>query len=270
MKKYNFNANEVTKSLINWIRDWFEVNGKGCNAVIGLSGGKDSTIVAALCVAALGADRVIGVAMPDGNQGLNEADDIANYLGIKFLVAPITELTTSLKRMFAINHTEGSWDFTMSPQSEQNVPPRARMMTLYAISQSNNGRVIGTCNYSESYLGYFTIYGDGASDVEPIGNLTVTELLQIGDVLGLPKQWTYKTPDDGLPMSTNDETKLGFTYATLDKYIRGIEMPDADIKKKIDTRHYANVFKLEKVKMFEHPQISVVDSITRMAFLNSK
>lgn len=130
-------------------------------------------------------------------------------------------------------------------QTEQNIPPRLRMVTLYAISQSVDGRVMGTCNLSENYIGYFTKYGDGAADVEPLANLTVTELLQIGDVMGLPYEWVHKVSSDDLPHSKSDEEKFGFSYEVLDKYIRGIETPDRYTVLKIDTMHMHNMFKLQ-------------------------
>lgn len=250
---YNFNAKETKERLINWIKDWFERNGKDCNAIVGLSGGKDSTIMAALCVEALGKERVIGVGMPDAGQDLHGADKVAEYLGIRFLEANIGGMTTALRKMFE-GFKEGDgrpWGFEMTVQAEQNMPPRLRMVTLYAISQSNNGRVMGTCNLSENYIGYLTKFGDGASDVEPLAELTVTELLQIGDEMGIPYQWVHKVPTDDLPHSKTDEEKFGFTYATLDKYIRGLETPPADIKEKIDRMHRNNLFKLQPVETFK-------------------
>lgn len=246
------NTKETTEKLIHWINNWFNSNGKDCNAVIGLSGGKDSTIVAALCVAALGKDRVIGVAMPDGKQSLNGADEIAKYLGIRFIIAPITDITSSVKRLFAMSKTEDTypWWFDMSKQSEQNIPPRARMLTLRAIAQSNNGRVSNNCNLSEDYLGYFTIAGDGDGDFAPLANLTVTEIKEIGDYLGLPKEWVHKTPDDGLPNSSSDEAKFGFSYETLDKYIRGVEVPSLEVKERIDKWHNSILYKLQPIASF--------------------
>lgn len=234
-----------------WIREWFEKNGQGCNAIVGLSGGKDSTIMAGLCVEALGKERVIGVGMPDTGQDLHGADEIADYFGIRFIVANIGGMTTALRQMFAAGEHDGSWWFNMSKQAEQNMPPRLRMVTLYAISQSNNGRVMGTCNLSENYVGYLTKFGDGASDVEPMAELTVTELLQIGDLMGIPAKWVHKVPTDDLPHSMGDEAKFGFSYATLDKYIRGIETPTPEIKEKIDRMHRNNLFKLQKVDCFK-------------------
>lgn len=234
-----------------WIREWFEKNGQGCNAIVGLSGGKDSTVMAGLCVEALGKERVIGVGMPDTGQDLHGADEIADYFGIRFIVANISGMTTALRQMFAAGEHDGSWWFNMSKQAEQNMPPRLRMVTLYAISQSNNGRVMGTCNLSENYVGYLTKFGDGASDVEPMAELTVTELLQIGDLMGIPAKWVHKVPTDDLPHSMGDEAKFGFSYATLDKYIRGIETPTPEIKEKIDRMHRNNLFKLQKVDCFK-------------------
>lgn len=223
---------KLTENCIQWIKDWFEENGPTCNAIIGISGGKDSTVVAKLCVEALGADRVIGVAMPDEGQSLNDADKICEYLGIKFIVAPINGITSAVTQYS--KHTT---------QAFQNVPPRARMIMIYAISQTNNGRVIGTTNLSEFYVGYFTRYGDGGTDVEPIGNLTVTEVLEIGDYLGLPYEWVHKTPDDGLPHSSPDEEKLGFTYKELDEYIRNGVEPENTKLDKIIQMHTKNLFK---------------------------
>lgn len=250
---YNFNALETKNRLIQWLRDWFERNGKGCNAVVGLSGGKDSTIMAALCAEALGKERVIGVGMPDSGQDLHGADEVAAHLGIRFIVANIGPMTQGLRAVFEVGKKSGHacWQGGMSVQAEQNMPPRLRMVTLYAISQSNNGRVMGTCNLSENYIGYFTKYGDGASDVEPLAELTVTELLEIGDLMGIPYKWVHKVPTDDLPHSKTDEEKIGFTYATLDKYIRGLETPPADIKEKIDRLHRQNAFKLKPVETFK-------------------
>ena len=246
--KYNFNAKEVKDKLIVGIQKWFKENGDGCNAIIGLSGGKDSLIVAKLCVEALGAERVIGIGIPDSKQSLNEADEIAEWLGIKFHVINIGAITSTLKMLI---ENDG---VTLSEQSEQNIPPRVRMLTLYAVSQSNNGRVIGTCNASENYIGYFTKYGDGASDFEPIAELTVHELYQIGDELGIPKKWTYKTPDDGLPNSQPDEKKFekkGFNYEKLDNYIRLGTSGDAIADAAIEKMHSQNAFKLKPVEVIK-------------------
>lgn len=239
-KPYAFNAEHTRDELVKWIRNWFEKNGKGCNAVIGLSGGKDSTIVAALCAEALGADHVIGVAMPDEGQGLNDAYEIAKHLGIRFINAPIGGLTSVFKQM---HYELGDDAFNWSEQSEQNIPPRLRMTMLYAIAQTVDGRVANTCNLSENYIGYETIFGDAAGSFGPLSNLTVTEVYAIGDLLGLPEKWVHKTPDDGLPNSSPDEEKFGFSYAALDKYIRGGECDDTSVRGKIDKMHKVSEFK---------------------------
>ena len=239
----NFNAKEVKNKLVQGIRDWFEKNGKDCKACIGLSGGKDSTIVAALCAEALGKENVIGVAIPDKGQGLNDADEIAKYLGIQFKSVGIDKITEQIKSDL---YYYGS--VRLSEQAEQNIPPRVRMLVLYAISQSFNGRVIGTCNASENYIGYFTKYGDGASDFEPVAELTVHELYQIGDALGIPKKWVYKVPDDGLPHSCADDEKfekMGFNYEKLDKYIRDGTSGDEVADNAITRMHEMNLFKMK-------------------------
>lgn len=212
---YNFKVEATYVSLISWIRKWFDENCKNCNAIIGMSGGKDSTIVAKLLVDAIGKERVIGVGMPDGDQSLNEADKICEWLGIQFKIVNIGPVCDAERKQI-----EFFKDIKLTKQAIQNIPPRIRMTTLYAIAQSYNGVPINTCNLSENWIGYSTIYGDAAGAMSPLHNLTVTEILQLGDYMGIPENWVHKTPDDGLPHSSPDEEKLGFTYAALDKWIR--------------------------------------------------
>ena len=242
-----FDANKTKEQLIVWIREWFERNGPGCNAIVGVSGGKDSTIVAALCKEALGADRVIGISMPDKNQGVNDADEICNFLGIRYMRISIEEVTAAMSR---ICDGTGVNAFELSHQAQQNIPPRVRMMVEYAVGQTYNGRVSCNCNLSEDWIGYSTRWGDASGDFSAFANLTVTEVRQIGHALGLPSKWVEKTPDDGLPHSSPDEVKFGFTYETLDKYIRGIETPPEDIRLKIDNMHAKNLFKLKMPEGF--------------------
>ena len=242
-----FNAEKVKNECVLWIRDFFEKNGKGCNAVVGISGGKDSSVAAALCVEALGKDRVIGVLMPQGEQhDIDKAFQLVNHLGIKHYVINIKDAVDGI-----MNNLPSQ--LSVTPQTIQNIPPRIRMSTLYAVSQSENGRVCNTCNLSEDWVGYSTRYGDSVGDFSPMSFLTVTEVKQIGHLLGLPADLVEKVPIDGLCGKT-DEENLGFTYAELDRYIREGIIEDEEKKKNIDTRHKNNLFKLELMPSFK-PEI---------------
>ncbi|MCR5653125.1 MAG: NAD(+) synthase [Ruminococcus sp.] len=237
-----FNAEKVKNECVQWIRDFFENNGRDCNAVLGISGGKDSSIVAALCVEALSRDRVIGVLMPNGEQAdIDKALLLVDFLKIKHYVVNIKE---------AVDGIINSIPFELSEQSRTNLPPRIRMSTLYAISQSNNGRVANTCNLSEDWVGYSTRYGDSVGDFSPCSNITVDEMKQIGRLLGLPAALVDKVPTDGLCGQT-DEEKLGFTYAELDRYIRTGEIDNPESKEKIDRLHKMNLFKLSVMPSFD-------------------
>jgi len=248
MKEYNFNAKEVKDRVVQWIRDWFEANGKGCNAVIGISGGKDSSIVAGLCVEALGKDRVIGVTMPNGVQkDISDSMKLINHLGIKYCCVNIGETYNSL--MKEVKEQLATIGKDVANQTVINMPPRLRMTALYAVSQSCNGRVANTCNLSEDWVGYSTRYGDAAGDFSPLGGLTVQEVKAVGKELGLPIELIEKTPSDGL-CGKSDEDNLGFTYATLDKYIRTGVCEDSVIKAIIDDKHVKNLFKLEPIPHF--------------------
>ncbi len=238
-----FNAIEVKNKCVEWIRDFFEESGKGCNAIVGISGGKDSSIVAALCVEALGKDRVMGVLMPNGEQSdISYSYFLCGNLGIKFVTVPIEDAVNGV-----LNAMKENMD--ISDQTLINLPARIRMSTLYAVSQSMNGRVANTCNLSEDWVGYSTRYGDAAGDFSPLSNLTVTEIKQIGRVLGLPDDLIDKVPSDGLCGKT-DEDNLGFTYDALDRYIRTGEIEDGEVKKRIDTMHEKNLFKLQLMPSF--------------------
>ncbi len=239
-----FNAEKVKNQCVEWIRKFFEENGPGCNAVVGISGGKDSSIAAALCVEALGKDRVIGVLMPQGEQhDIDMAYLLVNHLGIKHYEINVKDAIDSLLK----NMPE---DLPVSVQTKTNIPPRVRMTTLYAVSQSVNGRVVNTCNLSEDWVGYSTRYGDAAGDFSPMSHLTVTEVKEIGRLLGLPEVLVEKVPIDGLCGKT-DEENLGFTYAELDVYIRTGEIADKDKKELIDRKHKMNLFKLEMMPSFK-------------------
>lgn len=239
-----FDAVKIKNECVEWIREFFEKNGKGCNAVVGISGGKDSSVAAALCVEALGKDRVIGVLMPCGEQhDIDMAQLLVDHLGIKHYVINVKAAVDGI-----INSLPE--DLTITSQTVQNVPPRIRMSTLYAVSQSVNGRVVNTCNLSEDWVGYSTRYGDSVGDFSPMSFLTVTEVKAIGRVLGLPDVLVDKTPIDGLCGKT-DEENLGFTYTELDRYIREGIIEDVEKKEIIDRKHKANLFKLEFMPCFK-------------------
>ncbi|MBQ9113531.1 MAG: NAD(+) synthase [Clostridia bacterium] len=241
-----FNVEKTTQEAIQWIQDWFEKNGKGCNAVIGISGGKDSSIVAALCVKALGKERVIGVLMPNGEQAdIDCSKQLVAHLGIPYYVCNIK------KAVDGVLESLNAAGLEISRQTVVNLPPRIRMSTLYALSQSMNGRVANTCNLSEDWVGYSTRYGDAAGDFSPLGKLTVQEVKAIGKYLKLPENLVDKVPSDGLTDRT-DEDNLGFTYAMLDKYIRTGVCDDVEKKAKIDRLHVMNEFKLKPIPCYEY------------------
>ena len=239
-----FDTERITKDCIDWIKDFFDKNGKCCNAVVGISGGKDSSTVAALCAEALGRERVIGVLMPCGDQhDIDMAYMLVNHLGIKHYTVNIKD---------AVDGTLNALpkDLELTAQTRTNLPARIRMATLYAVAQSVNGRVANTCNLSEDWVGYSTRYGDAAGDFSPLSHITVTEIREMGYYLGLPKELVEKTPIDGLSGKT-DEDNLGFSYAVLDKYIRQGILPDGKTKELIDTKHKNNLFKLELMPSFK-------------------
>ncbi len=242
-----FDAKLVKDQCVEWIRDFFKNNGPDCNAVVGISGGKDSSIAAALCVEALGKERVIGVLMPQGEQhDIDMAYLLVNHLGIKHYEVNVKEAIDGILQNLPK-------EIEITSQTVQNIPPRIRMTTLYAVSQSCNGRVCNTCNLSEDWVGYSTRYGDSVGDFSPMSNLTVTEVKEIGYLLGLPKELVDKTPIDGL-CGKSDEENLGFTYKELDVYIRTGEIADKTKKELIDKKHKTNLFKLALMPCFK-PEI---------------
>ena len=237
-----FDPDKTKERCIRWIQDFFEENGKGCNAVVGISGGKDSSVVAALCAEALGKERVIGVLMPNGHQhDIDVSRKLVEHLGIKSYTVDIHD---------AVEGVTNAIPFELSTQSRTNLPARIRMATLYAVSQSNNGRVANTCNLSEDWVGYATRYGDGAGDFSPLSHLTVQEVKAIGRSLGLPEIFVEKVPEDGLSGKT-DEDNLGFTYKVLDRYIREGVIDDPEAKERIDRLHALNLFKLQPMPFFD-------------------
>lgn len=252
----DFDATKAKNEIVKWIREWFDKNGRDCNAIIGISGGKDSSVVAALCVEALGKDRVLGVLMPQGEQSdIGDAYALVNHLGIDSITVDIQDAVGDIVCSIfngLIGNTVLGKNFQtissddISEQSRINLPPRVRMATLYAVSQSFNGRVANTCNLSEDYVGYSTRWGDSVGDFSPIANFTTDEVVAIGLMCGLPEELVVKTPADGLCGKT-DEDNLGFSYAVLNKYIRTGECENEYVRHRIDSLHNKNLFKLKPI-----------------------
>ena len=231
--------------LEKWFKDWFEKNGKDSPMVIGVSGGKDSTVCLKLGIKYLGKDRVVPVLMPNGTQAdIQDSIDICKEFGVE----PITvNIGPAYDALFdAINIGK---DLNECKVYTTNTPARLRMATLYGIAAAVNGRVVNTCNLSESIVGWETYGGDGFGDFAPIGKLTKTEVVALGDYLGINQKWTHKTPSDGMCGAT-DEDKLGFTYETLDNYIRKGIMPKA--KETLD-----RIMFLHKKSHFKHENIRI-------------
>ncbi|MCR5235351.1 MAG: NAD(+) synthase [Lachnospiraceae bacterium] len=248
---YEFDAEKVKNECVKWIQDFFKENGPGSPAVLGISGGKDSTVTAALCVEALGRDRVIGVLMPNGVQAdINDSIEVVEHLGIRNYTIDISGAVNALLKEMDEKGIE------ITDQSRINLPPRIRMSTVYAVSQCHNGRVANTCNLSEDWVGYSTRYGDAAGDFSPLAHLTVAEVKQIGRLLNVPHHLVDKVPSDGLCGKT-DEDNLGFTYEVLDRYIREGVIDDPATKALIDRKHALNLFKLKMMPGFESASLKV-------------
>lgn len=250
---YEFKATEVKDQCVEWIRSWFRENGDGCKAVIGISGGKDSSVVAALCVEALGKDRVIGVLMPNGKQSdIQDSYNLVDALGIRFANINIMSAIEGVYSGIRDNNFLYKGDamhIELSEQAEINLPSRIRMASLYAVSQSCNGRVANTCNLSEDWVGYSTRWGDSVGDFSPLAQLTSEEVSEVGFACGLPRELTHKVPSDGLCGKT-DEDNLGFTYAVLNRYIREGVCEDKAAKQRIDFLHQKNMFKMRPIPHF--------------------
>lgn len=237
--------------IVEWIKEYFNANGPQSKAVIGISGGKDSSVVAALCVEALGKDRVYGVLMPCGEQpDIDVAYDLVNHLGIEHTVINIKPTVEAL-RLSLIDNL-----FSLSEQTLVNLPARIRMTTLYGVAQTIGGRVANTCNKSEDWIGYSTKYGDAAGDFSPLAEYTVSEVKAIGRELGLPEKFIEKVPSDGLCGKT-DEENLGFTYDELDKYIMfGIV---SEHQNEIDRKHLYNLHKMRLMPRCENDNPHVLN-----------
>ncbi len=246
-----FDAADAAGAAIKWIREWFEINGPGCRAVVGISGGKDSSIAAALCVRALGKDHVTGVMMPNGEQtDIDMARLLIKHLDIESYTVNINGAFNSLISRLR------SAGIEVSADSIINLAPRLRMSVLYAVAQSRNGRVVNTCNLSEDWVGYSTRYGDSAGDFSPLSCFTTAEVRAIGRELGVPSVLIEKVPTDGVS-GMSDEEKLGFTYEELDRYIRTGEIDDPAVRERIDRMHEKNLFKLKYMDSFKYSGVEV-------------
>jgi len=239
-----FDAAKIKDDVVNWVRKYFEENGKDCNAVVGISGGKDSSVTAAICAQALGAQRVYGVLMPQGNQyDIGYSRELVAHLGIKHFCINIKDSVDALLSSVK----EGG--VSANRQALINIPARIRMTTLYAVSAVVNGRVANTCNLSEDWIGYATKYGDAAGDFSPLSQMTVREVRLVGRELALPSKIIEKVPEDGLS-GLSDEENIGFPYEVLDRYIREGVCEDAAVREKIDRLHEINLHKLKPMPHF--------------------
>ena len=243
-----FTIEEECENIVNWIKEYFVKNGPDSKAIIGISGGKDSTVAAALCVKALGADRVIGILMPQGVQpDINDAKRVCEFLGIRSYEINIGDacaaLYQSIDKGYDYDHC-----IVLNQAVSTNLPARIRMTTLYAMAAELGGRVCNTCNRSENYVGFSTKYGDHAGDFAPLEEYTVREVLEIGDALGLPYDLVHKIPSDGM-CGHSDEAKLGFSYELLDAYILDGVVPEYEALKLIEQAHNRNLHKIHSVQI---------------------
>lgn len=241
----NFSAELAKNGVVTWIRNKMNSFGSDSKCVIGISGGKDSSVVAALCVEAIGKERVHGVMIPDGEQAdIDYAEELIAHLGIHRHLCNILVPCREIKRVVELDMGE------VSETAMINMPARMRMLTLYMVAQTlSNAYVVNTCNLSEDWVGYSTWHGDSAGDFSPLARFTSDEVVAIGDACGLPYHLTHKVPSDGLCGKT-DEENLGFTYRTLNKYLR-LNSIDKETKARIDALHWKNKFKLQSLDSYQ-------------------
>ena len=250
------NIPKLTTEIIQWIRNWFtNESGNAKGIIIGISGGKDSTIVAKLCCEAIGNDKVFGVLMPNGEQNdINDAIEVCKILDIRYRLVNINQTVQAFEDTIRYSGLYNDKNSTtsilpLSAHTKTNIAPRIRMSVLYAIGQEMNYRVVGTGNASERFIGYFTKWGDGACDFNPIGNLLTDTIIDIGDYLKLPYHLVHKTPADGLCGKT-DEDNLGYSYDVVNHIVRHGTFADKGIERKVFNMHAYNLHKLKDIPMF--------------------
>lgn len=255
-KRYEFNALEVLTDLKNWVKKYFAENGSDAPAVVGISGGKDSTIAAALLAEVLGKDRVIGVMMPQGEQrDIEAAQEVcARYCG-RVIELNIGDICNTFFKTFDSSLLEKNNGVV------SNTPPRIRMAMLYAVAAATNGRVCNTSNLSERIVGWSTKWGDACGDFAPLAQLTVSELLKIGKLLKIPEHLNFKIPEDGLT-GKSDEENLGVSYNSIDKYIRKIALDT------ISAKEYATIVKRERMSF--HKWCTQIDTFWPLVYFDEK
>ncbi len=230
-------------NVINWIKEYFKENADAQGAVIGLSGGKDSSVVSKLLVEALGKDKVFGVLMPNGVQkDIDDSLKLVEFLGIEYQVVNIQEAYDGILNAIGEDN--------ISKQGKINISPRLRMTTLYAIASSKNYRVAGTGNKSEGFVGYTTKWGDNAHDFNPIATLNTEEVVALGDALGLPHELAHKTPSDGIS-GLSDEDNLGFTYKQINTFMEKGTTGNTELDQKISMTNKRNLHKSNPIPFFK-------------------
>lgn len=238
MAKRIIDAEKEIQHIVDEIKHYFVNNGnENTKAVIGISGGKDSTIAAALLVRALGSERVVGVMMPNGTQSdLHDAQEVCDILDIEAYTINIHDPLALMYNQLLSVHDAGN----MPEAVTTNAPARMRMVALYSVAAIVGGRVINTGNASEFYVGYTTKYGDLAGDFGILRDYYVRDVYDIGDALEeLPAHLVHKAPGDGMSGKT-DEDNMGFTYEELDAYLLDFVNPDYDTLRNIEERHKRN------------------------------
>lgn len=242
----DFDAKKTALDVVNWVKQYFQQNGPTAEAVIGISGGKDSTVCAAVCIAALGKGRVVGIQMPHNTQrDMQDSNDVIKFLGIKKFYGNIAPIVNAYYDIIDLADRSGEIPTIV----KQNLPPRVRTTMLYTYANRYGARVACTGNLSETYIGWSTRWGDDVGDFAPFENLTASEVVAIGDALGIPSRFTHKIPEDGLTHKS-DEENFGFSYKELDAYIRGDRSINPDTIMKIEAMHARSEFKRQPIPKF--------------------